>query len=97
MSHEDFYTCYYEGKGIEKTLLIELLEHIAFQLSVPAGMLRPQDRFSVELAPIKGEEWDSGYGILLYEIQQMAKKKNVSIQKKVETVDDCIRLLAHLY
>lgn len=97
LTEYEFYSRYYDGQGIEKVVVAEILNHIACELSLPASKLRPSDRFSIELAPQKGSAWDSGYGILIYEIKRLATKKNVRIDNKVETIDDCIRLLSMLY
>ena len=97
LSPERFYEIYYADSGIDKILLIELLELAASELCMPVGRLRPEDRFSVELAPRKGDEWDSGYGILLREIARSSKRKGRKIQHNIATLDDYLRIMAELY
>jgi hypothetical protein len=97
LSEDEFFERFYATSGIHKELLVEIVNHIAHEIGLPAGILRPADRFDVELAPTKGTEWDSGYAILVYEIQRLAKNKGIIIEGKIATVDDCIRKFAVVY
>lgn len=63
LSPNDFFNSYYKESGLDRVLVIELLEHVVQELGLPAEKLRPDYRFSVELAPRRGSEWDYGYGI----------------------------------
>lgn len=54
MSLNDFYDLFYKSSGIKKELIEEQLNHVAFELPLPATRLLPSDRFDVELAPDKG-------------------------------------------
>lgn len=63
---------------------------------MPKAKLRPSDRFAVELAPKKGNEWDSGYGILLFALQSQAKRTGKKLSKKIETLDDYVRSYSEL-
>lgn len=97
MSADVFFNSYYKDSGLDHALVIELLEHVAHELNLPVEKLRPTDRFSVELAPRQGNEWDSGYGILLYELSRLAKKRGLAIQGKIDSIDDYLRAMSLVY
>ncbi|MEN4903522.1 hypothetical protein [Luteimonas sp. TWI1437] len=97
LSPDDFFNIYYKESGLEKVLVIELLEHAAHELGLPAGKLRPQDRFSVELAARRGNEWDSGYGIILYELGHLARKRGKTIKGKIDSIDDYFKAMSLVY
>lgn len=97
LSPQDFFNIYYKESGLDKVLVVELLEHVAQELGLPVEKLRPGDRFSVELAPRCGNEWDSGYGILLYELKRLAKKRGRSVQGKIDSIDDYLRAMSLVY
>lgn len=97
LSQDVFYEIYYKSSGLDKVLVSELLEHVAQELGLPIEKLRPTDRFSVELAPSKGNDWDSGYGILLYELNRLAKKRGQKIQGKIDSIDDYLRAMSLVY
>jgi hypothetical protein len=60
--------------------------------TIPAGKLRPTDRFAVELAPERGWEFDDG----LAEIAWYLEAKSKGSSEGLQTVDDLIRLLDQL-
>ncbi|WP_323153190.1 hypothetical protein [Stenotrophomonas maltophilia] len=97
ISPEKFYEQYYGESGLDERIVIELLNHVAQELRLPVTKLRPEDRFAVELAPRKGGGWDSGYGILLYEIQRHAKRKGIHVDRKICTIDDYLRVMSAVY
>lgn len=97
LSPDDVFYRFYAGSGIDRELVVELLEHVASELSLPVDRLRPSDRFGVELAPDKGCEWDSGYGVLLFELQRLAKKKGKEIRQRIITIDDYLRAMSEVY
>lgn len=97
LTFDAFFDAFYKESGLDKVLVIELLEHVAHELGLPAEKLRPSDRFSVELAPGQGSAWDSGYGILLYELSSLAKKRGQNVQGKIDSVDDYLRAMALVY
>ena len=97
LSPEEFYDKYYISTGLERDLVIELLIHVSKEIGVPVEKLRPEDRFLVELHPGKFNEWDSGYGILIFELNNMAKKQEKKIEKKIETIDDYLREMSKVY
>jgi hypothetical protein len=97
LSHQELFDAYYSHTGLDRQLVEELLDHVAAELRVPVEKLRPADRFAVELAPTKRNEWDSGYGILLFELQRLAKSKGKVFDKPIATVDDYVRAMAEVY
>lgn len=97
LSPQQVFDLYYSTSHIDRTLVVELLNHVAAELSLPADKLRPGDRFSVELAPKKDAAWDSGYGVLLFELKRLAKKKNKKIERRITTLDDYLRAMAEVY
>lgn len=97
LSPEQFFSLYYSDSGIDKKLVEELLEHIAIELSIASAKLRPQDRFAVELAARTGDDWDSGYGILINELSHLARRRGKKIENKIATIDDYIKMMALVY
>ena len=73
LSPTGFYDRYYAESGLDQEIVVELLEHVADELRLPSGKLRPGDRFSKELSPGEAHGWDSGYGVLIFELQSLAK------------------------
>lgn len=97
-SIDEFYDLFYKSSGIDKTLIQELLEHVAGELDLPVARLIPSDRFDVELAPDKGWEYGAGHGILRLELKKWAKQKELEIDiSSVHTLDEYLRLAASVY
>ena len=78
LSPTGFYDRYYADSGLDQETVVELLEHVADELRLPSGKLRPGDRFSKELSPGEAHGWDSGYGVLIFELNR--SQKNVVLQ-----------------
>jgi hypothetical protein len=97
MLAQDFYAKFYADSGIDSVLIDELVRHIAAELSVDAAKILPSDRFAVELAPARGNAWDSGFGILAIELKRLAKEKGRHLDQPIETVDDYLRAMADVY
>ena len=97
LSPPGFYDQYYAESGLDQETVVELLKHVADELRLPPGKLRPGDRFSKELSPDDAHGWDSGYGILIFELQSLARKRGVAINQKVDSLDDYIRIMAGIY
>lgn len=75
----------------------ELLQHVADQLLVDVGSLRPTDKFSDELRPIRGSELDSGRSVLFSELASAARRKNVKLNlSSVETLGDYVQQMKRL-
>lgn len=97
LSADDFYGLYYLESGLDREIVGELLTHVAVELRLAPGKIRPTDRFSKELASGASLGWDSGYAMLITEIRSLAKRRGVVIDRKVETIDDYIRIMASIY
>lgn len=97
LSLDQIYDRYYVESNLDRALVLELLNHVAQEMRIPVGKIRPGDRFSDELSPRRGNEWDSGYGVLLYELKRCAAKRNKAIQGPVDTVDDYLKAMAEVY
>ena len=92
-----FYDQYYADSGLDQETVVELLEHVADELRLPSGKLRPGDRFSKELSPGEADGWDSGYGVLIFELQSLAKERGIAVNRRVDSLDDYIRIMAGIY
>jgi len=88
---------YYATSHLKRDLVVELLNHVAKELSLPVDKLLPGDRFAIELAEGRGNEWDSGYGILLFELRRLAKKRKKVIEIPIATVDDYLKEISKVY
>ncbi|WP_188485050.1 hypothetical protein [Stenotrophomonas maltophilia] len=97
LSPTGFYDQYYAESGLDQETVVELLEHVADELRLPSGKLRPGDRFSKELSPGEAHGWDSGYGVLIFELQSLAKKRGIGVDRRVDSLDDYIRIMAGIY
>jgi hypothetical protein len=54
----------FDGCQLPAKELLEFLQLVALSVEMPRGLLRPTDRFSVELAPERGWEFDDGLSLL---------------------------------
>ncbi|MBI3664243.1 MAG: hypothetical protein HY234_14490 [Acidobacteria bacterium] len=54
LSSMEFFDRFYASAGLPKELVIDVLERLGKALELPPGLLRPDDRFALELAPPKG-------------------------------------------
>lgn len=97
LNDDEFFKVFYENSGFEKDLVIELLGLVASEIRVPSGKLRPTDRFNVELSPGRWNDFDSGFAMLMHELDAMAKKRGMRIEQPISTVDEYIRAMASLY
>ena len=92
MSGSEFYERNYASAGLPRELVLELLDGLGNALEVPPGLLRPSDRFQVELAPLKG--WGAMDDRLdLYDLMTRVEKKyDIKLRpSEIETVDHYIR------
>jgi len=92
ISAEEFYLKYYVNTDLPKNNVISLLEEIAIATEIPKEKIRPNDRFSLELAPEKGWELDDGLFLFLAKWKKLLAKNNLAIDfNSINTVDDFIR------
>jgi hypothetical protein len=97
LSREDFFDQFYSDSGIPPDLVTELLELVASELRVEAGQVRPTDRFAVELTPGRWNQFDSGFAMLMTQLDSLARQRDKTITSPIETVDDYIRAMATVY
>ena len=97
LDFETYYQRYCPGK-LDRIRTEEILRHVAEELSIPMDKLLPSDRFDVELKPLRGWEFDSGKGILMIELQNIAPSKGKSIDiEKIVTLSDYLAAMAEVY
>jgi hypothetical protein len=93
LSNDEIYRRFYIGSGLSKEAVMDVWHEIARVLRVPAGHLRPTDRFGKDIAShwITSEELD----VLGVVVQERANHQNLTIDLvSIETVDDYVRRLA---
>ena len=87
LGFDDFVNLYYKDASLDQVRLRRALEEVSQAVQVPAGKLRPTDRFDVELAPPKGWELDDGTALL----RQFIAKKDTAGKKPISTLDEYLR------
>lgn len=97
LSGTEFYDRYYFESGIGPDLVEENLQLVASELRVDVRQLRPGDRFAIELAAGRWNEWDSGFAMLMTHLDVIARDQRRTIDTPVVTVDDYIRAMAAVY
>lgn len=83
---------FYRESDVSLESVETALRLVSEATTVPAGKIRPTDRFAVELAPERGWEFDDG----LAEIAWYVESKSKGSSEGLETVDDLIHLLDRL-
>jgi hypothetical protein len=84
--HNEFYP------GYEMNEFSELWMEIALCVEVPSGLIRPADRFKVELGPVKGFSIAGEMDDLDDAFITRCNQRSLDYRKmKIETVDDYIR------
>ncbi len=97
MTPHDFYIKYYSNSDLSEEAVINVLWKIAGETEIPIIKIRPQDRFSQELAAVHGWEFDDGTGILFQDISDLINKSNSKIDiTKIKTVNDYIHCFVKL-
>ncbi len=82
----------------DRPMVRELIEHVAGVLSVSPSLLRPTDRFEVELKPPRGSEFDSERNTLLLDLARLAKKRKQPLDTaSIKTLGDYLRAMAKVY
>ncbi len=91
---EEVYSLFFADSGIPKEVVLELWMEVATILDLPAGKLRPQDRFDAELGPERGWEWGDNIAILdRIAAKRLKKMKSHSFDlKDVRTLYDYVLL-----
>ena len=94
LESETWYTTFYGQSDLPKEKVLALRDELAEAISVPAGTLRPDDRFNSELAPPKGWEYDDGLFVLLGNKKREVNQLGVRVDwERIQTVDDWIGIL----
>ncbi len=75
---EKLYLQFFAQSNLPKDLVFELWDEIATTLRLPAGKLRPTDRFDRELAPLKGWEFDDDIVELHWVAERRLKKMGLN-------------------
>lgn len=82
----------------DRTMVRELIEHVAGVLSVSPSLLRPTDRFEFELKPPRGSEFDSDRNTLLLDLARLAKKRKQPLDtSSIKTLGDYLQAMAKVY
>jgi len=92
LSFEQFWREFYPGEEVRLESIAEALRLISDATEVAPGKLRPTDRFTAELAPERGWEFDDGLAEVAWYVEWESKGSSAGL----ETVDDLIRLLDRL-
>jgi hypothetical protein len=91
---DNFYARYYGSEGIEKSCVLKILRELSEAVEVDAELLRPSDRFTVELRP-RQDRWaeidDSWFSVVML-MKRLNKDvgTNVSVESH-PTIDSVIR------
>jgi len=94
---DQFYDTFYSNSGLSRQTVLQLLDEVAESIRIPAGLLRPQDRFEVELADEKWYWPDWGLDELSENASTRLKKLEAAVEAdKIKTVDDYIRTFGSL-
>ncbi len=88
----EVYSEYYAASDIPMTTVLECVQAIADAVEVPAGKVRPSDRFGVDYAPMPGD----GVLALKWFIDDKRKTAGVRETRLVYTVDEFIRYVHEL-
>lgn len=88
------YNRFYRDSDLELSDVEVAYNRIAEATGVPAGALRPGDRFSDDLAPPKGWEYDDAIFLFSDALEEDADSLGIGVDiEKVATVDDAVRLM----
>lgn len=95
MPPDEYYRAFFGEAGLPKEVVLKLLEQLGVALDVDPTLLRPDDRFKVELAPLMTSGlFDDGGAELTWLAEEREKKYGVTIDLgKIETLDAYIMTL----
>lgn len=96
LSLEDIYDQFFAESQLPQEIVAEVWQELANTLELPAGLLRPEDRFDRELAPQEGNEWDDPIGVLPATIKRHYKEVGMPLPPltQIQTVRDYIYFVA---
>jgi hypothetical protein len=94
LEEDEFWREFYAGSGLEKDRAQDILNRVSDALEIPLGLLRPGDRFRVELAPLSNT-WgtnDTSHMSMILLTEGLEKELGTRINmKEIETIDDYVR------
>ena len=96
MSLKELHALHYKESDISEYMFSELINHVSRNYGIPAGKLRPSDRFDQELAPSKFDEWDSARSILMHELAALGKAKGKMLIEPKD-IDGYIKTMVTVY
>jgi hypothetical protein len=95
LSDEQLFDRYFKMLGVPKETVLNEWRQVAKCLGVPAGLMRPTDRFDTELYPVPGWHfYDDDLEILFAQTARRLQLPIDQLVAKVKTLDDYIRLTA---
>lgn len=92
-----FYYDYYRGTSFDEAVVVQVRDYVAGVAEIAPGLLRPTDRFAVELAAPRGWEshWEDGIALLQEQRTLQIGRVRRSIDwSQTHTLDDLIRWFA---
>ncbi|SRR5713101_841985 len=95
LTPDEIYQQFYSSSGIPKTVVLDVLKEISEATEIAQGLIRPTDRFDIELAPAKGWEEMDDASLELKTYAEKLGNRTVSLSK-VHTVRDYIELVAEV-
>lgn len=95
LTMQEIFAEFYSDSSLASRDVESAFQEIGKVLGVPPGKLRPSDRFSGELAPRTGWEYDDGVSILSSRAERIlaAQGRTGDSLKDIQTVDDYVRLV----
>jgi hypothetical protein len=97
LSLEQIYGEFFAGKNLPKELACELWNEVSASLHVPAGKLRPTDRFDQELAAPKGWELDDEILDVQWAAERRLKQSGTQADlSHIKTVADYVEFFCNL-
>lgn len=97
LSLEQIYGEFFAGKNLPKELAYELWNEVSASLHVPAGKLRPTDRFDQELAAPKGWELDDAIVEVQWAAERRLKQSETQADlSQIKTVSDYVEFFCKL-
>ena len=94
LAMNDIYQKFYSDSGLDKNHIIAQWLFVAKSLDLDPGLLRPTDKFKVELGPVKNYPCPSEFDDLEEEIGRKTVELNYTSKNlNFETLDDYIRFM----
>jgi len=87
LSLHQIYHSHFSETGVPEKRFVELWTELSRVLEIPAGKLRPSDRFDVELSPPKGFEFNDQINDVKYLIGKYCERTGAS-PTSIKTVSD---------